>query len=171
MMAPWILFSAGCGVVLLHLAVYFFLLRDWAALQKEKGIFLYHFISFVAVTFAAAASCFMFPADQMLKAVLAVLAFHAIYSMSFLELWSLSQISYSIAILDAIEKQPGLELKTVTARFSGTGQEKRESRLAGLQNIGLIVVTQERVELTPRGRAAASVLSALRWIANLKNTG
>lgn len=171
MTEPWFLFSLGCGTVLLHLGAYLVRLRDWRPLKSERGIFLYHFVSFAALAFAAIAFCAAFPGDQVLGAALAALSLHAIYSMSFLELWSLSQISYSIAILDAIERQPGLDWRTVTARFAETGKIKKSSRLLGLENMGMIRKLGGRVELSPRGHAAASVLVALRFIASLKRTG
>jgi hypothetical protein len=171
MTEPWLLFGLGCGAVLVHLAAYLIWARDWRSLKSERGIFLYHFVPFAALALAAIAFCAGSPDDQILGAALAALSLHAIYSMSFLELWSLSQISYSIAILDAIERQPGADPGTVTARFTETGQAKKASRLQGLEKLGMIRRQEGRMELAPRGRLAASVLLVLRFIANLKHTG
>lgn len=171
MTGPWVVFGLGCILVLLHLTFYLVLLRDWPALKNEKAIFLSHCGSFAALVFAAAASCILVPGEQMVKAALAALALHAIYSMSFLELWSLSQSSYSIAMLDAIEEQPDLNTEALTARFAATGKQKKEARLLGLERMGLLRRGRGRLELARRGWVAAALLLALRFIAKLGHTG
>lgn len=168
--AWWFLF-AGCIYVCCHFALYLTLVRHSSVLRQEREIFLYHSSSFAALLLAASVACVVTTSTAMVKAAFGALSLHAIYSISFLEAWSLSQISYSIAILDAIETTPGLDVAGATQKFAETGNAKKASRLASLQRLGLIVIRHGQAALAPRGQAVAGVLALLRWIANLRDTG
>jgi len=166
----WLLLGAGV-YVFGHLVLYLAVLRQLQVFRRERTIFLYHLGAFAALLLGTGLACVATPAPAMITAGVGALALHAIYSMSFLELWSLSQISYSIAILEAVGTTPGLSLAAVTGRFADTGDVKKTYRLSNLQRLGLIVIQDGRGVLTPCGRVVAAALSALRWIANFERTG
>jgi hypothetical protein len=157
--------------VMLHLVLYVAAVRNASVFRQEKGIFLYHATSFAALFVFLCLYAALYPSQRGLQAAAGALAIHAIYSMSFLELWSLSQISYSIAILDAIAANPGIESGSLTSAFANTGEDKKTTRLSGLQKLRLIEIRKDCVTLAPRGRLVAAALTSLRRIANLRKTG
>lgn len=162
----------GCLQIALHLIVYILFFRAYPFFKAERGIFLFHITSFLfLVAFSAAAWMLAEASGLMFMAGVLVISLHGIYSMSFLELWSLSQISYSIAILDAILENPRVSIPELVEKFSATGSEKKTSRINGLQRIRLITVSGGNVTLTSKGDVIAKALLCLRWIANLRNSG
>jgi hypothetical protein len=86
--------TAFAVYLIAHLAAYVAWLRRLALLRTEKGIFLYHFVSAVITGLAAIAAAFIDPAGFGFAGFVIVLSAHGIYSLSFLELWSLAQGGY-----------------------------------------------------------------------------
>lgn len=117
------------------------------------------------------AQCVIAPSNENLALAVLVIGLQGIYSLSFLEIWSLAQGGYSISILitidDAVKNgvQPGL------VHIEGIGSDKRANRLAGLQLIGLIRFNGGFYCLTTLGRVIARALYIASWLSNLKNTG
>lgn len=162
----------GCLQIVLHLALYMLFFRNHPVFKAERGIFLFHVASFLLLAaLSVAAWILVAPSGAMFMAGILVISLHGIYSMSFLELWSLSQISYSIAILDAILENPRVSIPQLVDKFSATGSEKKSSRINGLKKIRLIAVSDDAVTLTSKGSVVAKTLLCLRWIANLRNSG
>jgi len=160
----------GLGYLLAHLAAYLFLLRLIAALRTERGVFLYHFVSFCA--FVAAAAFTGAPdAARAVTYAFAAAAAHGIYSMSFLELWSLSQISYSFDVLHAIQAAPARDPEDLVTELARTGDAKKAKRVASLARLGLAIDSGDRVSLTTLGGSIAMALRSLRWLANLRESG
>lgn len=167
-----VLVWSGCLQIVLHLLCYILLFRNLPSFKTERGIFLFHVASFILLaTLSAAAWVLISPSEAMFMAGLFVLSLHGIYSMSFLELWSLSQISYSIAILDAVLENPRASIPGLVDKFSTTGSEKKSSRINGLRKLRLIDVSDDIASLTSKGKVVAKALLCLRWIANLRNSG
>lgn len=148
-----------------HLAAYVAWLRRLAPLRTEKGIFLYHFGSAVITGVAAVVAAFIDPAEFGIAGCVLVLSVHGIYSLSFLELWSLAQGGYSLSIIAGIAQA---EVTGTEPDFSGLaaiGAAKQADRVAGLERLGLIATSGEHISLTPRGSAIAAALHALRrWV-------
>jgi hypothetical protein len=59
-----------------------------------------------------------------MRACVTVAAAHGIYSMSFLELWSLAEGSYSFAILREIKSDRPADLHAVVIELRAIGDEK-----------------------------------------------
>jgi len=162
----------GCLHIVLHLFCYILFFRNLPSFKTERVIFVFHVASFILLaTLSAAAWMLISPSEGMFMAGLLVLSLHGIYSMSFLELWSLSQISYSIAILDAVLENPRASIPGLVDKFSTTGSEKKSIRINGLQRLRLIAVSDGIATLTSKGKVVAKALLCLRWIANLRNSG
>lgn len=160
----------GLGYLLAHLAAYLFLLRHLAFLRTERGVFLYHFVSFCM--FVAAAAFVGAPSvPASVTYGFAAAAAHGIYSISFLELWSLSQISYSFDVLHAIQANPGRDVDDLITELARTGDAKKAKRVASLGYLGLVAESGDRVSLTTLGRSIGMALRGLRWLANLRETG
>ena len=119
-----------CGIVALvwlacHFLIYAAVLRDMPLFQTERGIFLYHLTS-AAVFMAAALVILPIRRDgEAFSVASALVAAHGIYSISFLELWSLAQGSYSLSIMGrgrSDRSRPGPSLLTA---FPGLVTRKR----------------------------------------------
>lgn len=154
--------------LIMHLGVYTVWLRHLDIFRQERPIFLYHlaswFLGVGALTLIGWALLGWAAAGVML--VLAG-SLHGIYSLSFLELWSLSQGSYSLSILTAVERDPTLEsLQPDAARLGAIGQQKRTARLVSLQRLGLLN-THEAA--TPTGRMVAALINGIITLSNGRN--
>jgi hypothetical protein len=99
----------------------------------------------------------------------ALLSLHGLYSLSFLELWSLAEGGYSLSILTHIDRGAGRALVEVSA-LKEIGGSKKQSRLLDLKRLGLVERADERLRLTRRGQLVAAVLAGLAWLANLRRS-
>jgi hypothetical protein len=153
----------------LHFFVYALVLRHRSTFQTERGIFLYHLVSALLITTSAAFSCVLFASEPMFAAAVGIVAAHGIYSVSFLELWSLSQGSYSLSIMAGTRKV--LSRADLVDIFSRIGNEKKEGRIAGLSSSGLVHRDGGSWRLTAAGRVLANLLRVFLWLANIRERG
>ena len=115
-----------------HFAIYALLLRGRASLRKEKGIFVYHLSSAILVGLAATILAFLEPSAFGLSGVALVLSVHGIYSISFLELWSLAQGGYSLSVLASIVKAESVSAAPDFSALELIGQLKQDDRIVAL---------------------------------------
>ena len=155
-----------------HAGVYFAVLGDWRARASESAIFLYHFISAIAVTGAFAAWAFAVGGAEAWTWFVCAIMLHGIYSLSFLELWALADDSYSIAIMEIIDKVGAAPGPALMQRLEAIGMGKQTSRLGALQAIGLVrEVGDGSFTLSPAGRAAAFFGRTLLFLVNVRKHG
>jgi hypothetical protein len=160
-MGAYIAAAAWCG---LNLMLFVSLRR---CLLQERSIFLFQLTSFVAM---AAVFVVMSPRLQLQPIVAAgAIAMHGIYSLSFLELWSLAQGGYSLALLRSLTAGT-LDRGDLVDRLAAIGERKRRDRLVGLQSGGLVTRT-EPLALTPRGRVLAGIARLIREFAGYRGAG
>lgn len=167
------------GILLLYSAVHiachfgaFVALRLRSAwLQSEKGIFLLHVVSAAALA-AAALLTVAFHADgATLGAAGAGVFAHGIYSLTFLEFWSLSQISYSRDVL-LIARSGRLPVHgQAPEELLALGERKRAGRLRALERLGLVESAAGAWRVTPKGRMVSGALRLLQWLSNLRMHG
>ena len=162
--------AAGAYVVL-HLAAYLASLRQLASFRRESTIFAYHAISCCLYSAAVLSSVLLAGGYRWLVAGLGLVMLHCLYSITFLELWSLSQGGYSIAILAGIKRRGRTSVETLIAEYARIGNTKITARLRSLGALGLLHVDDGRYRLTGRGKLVARALSVLRWLANYQRTG
>lgn len=140
----------------LHFAVYYFLLRTLLPLKTERGIFLFHLFSFFALS-VVLASCFL--SEHISRNAFTVIIFslciHGIYSLTFLELWSLSQGSFSLQLLEAIAANKELPMISTLRAGGDIGADKLRQRMESLRTLGLL---SPDGLLTIPGRIAAFLL-------------
>lgn len=148
----------------LHLTLFLALRRS---LRSEWAIFGFHLVSFV--TFAVIAFTLLLWGDVPIIVAGGVLALHGIYSLSFLELWSLAQGGYSLSILQVLAAG-GATRQELAQRFARLGDVKKRERLAALQHGGLIVRSSPFAP-TRSGRALATVIGTFRGLANCQSAG
>lgn len=165
-----------CGVVALvwlacHFLIYVAVLRNMHLFQTEKGIFLYH-LSSAAVFAAAALVIFLIRRDgEAFSVACTLVAAHGMYSISFLELWSLAQGSYSLSIMGQGRSDRIPSRDELVDSFSRIGNAKKEDRLTSLEGSQLIRLEGDHWKLSGSGAIVASMLRSLLWLANIKEHG
>ena len=148
-----------------HFAAYAFVLRHRPSLRSEKGIFLYHFISAIIAGLAGAAFAILEPDRFGFAGLALVLSLHGIYSLSFLELWSLAQGGYSLSIIAGVAQAEASGKEPDFSGLAAIGQAKQADRVAALERLGLVSGTDGRIALTRRGSAIAFLLHTLHhWV-------
>jgi hypothetical protein len=158
--------------LLAHAGLYFAVLRDSAALRSEKGIFLYHFISAVLMTSSFGVWAVVHGGADAWTWLACVIMLHGLYSLSFLELWALADDSYSLAILEIIERGGAAGVPALMQRLEEIGMSKQASRLDTLRTIGLVREAGDgSVALTPVGRTAVVLGRALLFLVDARKYG
>jgi hypothetical protein len=154
-----------------HLLLYVLVVRSLPPFQTERGIFLYHLGSITLLACALLVALAMAPGGRMLPAAAALLSLHGIYSMSFLELWSLSEGGYRLSILHYVESATAHGTTVDLAALSQIGASKKANRLEGLERLKLVRRRAAVFELTPLGQVVAAALQAIGWAANFREVG
>lgn len=159
---------AGCYLVC-HLLLYATVLRTLPAFSRENVIFWYQGISVLVVGSVVTVSVAHPRRWGDLAAAIAVLSLHGIYSMSFLQLWSLAQGGYSVGILEDVG-HVGLLVPSQrdVSILHQIGASKRQNRLGTIERLGLVRVSGDVIALTPFGRRVAGSLWTFARILNLR---
>jgi hypothetical protein len=152
------------------LALYTTLRRRITWLTSERGILLYQALSFILLIVVGFIALSMDPSAQVMASLVAATALHGIYSLSFLELWSLAEGSYSLSILEHIEQTTRRGEALDMSRLEGLGGAKREQRLGSLERLGLVCDTVDQITLTHRGRRVSCLLASVARSAGAART-
>jgi len=135
-------------------------------LDSELRILAFHSSSF-AIYIAIVITWYMLGGSGTIAS--GVVAIHCLYSVSFLEIWSLTEGSYALSIMREIYTREKVSIPSISSEFSAVGDEKRRSRLQFLIRIGLVAKHPDRqLELTAIGVVVACILRALRALVNLQ---
>jgi hypothetical protein len=154
----------SAGYVGLHFTTYALAGRHHPVLQTERGIFAWHAISYLlALLLAACTVLLQSPAEALILGGL-LAGLHGIYSLSFLEIWSLTQGSYSLQLLSRIEQCGPMTADEVPGA-AGIGSQKQQDRAGALCRLGLARMDGR---LTPAGWIAAQGLRAILWLSHGK---
>jgi hypothetical protein len=148
--------------ILAHFAVYIAFVRGSSWGKTERGIFLYHFCSFL--TFAATTMGLCAFSGFRMGLWITLLALHGIYSLTFLELWSLTQGSYSLQLLQAAAKNGDLSHLRRLSELRELGDSKIERRLAALSGLRLIRAQAKNISLTLLGSILAYFFRLVVWL-------
>jgi hypothetical protein len=151
-----------------HLAIYLIWVRETAAGKRELGIFTYHIVSYLAFVLAIALGASLRAISGGWWSVLMGAALHGLYSLSFLELWSLTHRGYSLAILNAVERAGGTMTRERLAQMEGVGAIKQAVRADLLRKLGLVKSSDEHDRLTNFGRLVSAGLSAIVWLSQAR---
>lgn len=167
----WLMW-AGCYLAC-HLLLYVTALRTLAAFSRETIIFRYHWVSAVIVGSVVTVAVANTRSWSDLAAAVGVLSLHGIYSMSFLELWSLAQGGYSLSILEEAGRvgPPGesiVESQRDVSILHQIGASKTRNRLETVERLGLVRGQGDLIALTPFGRVVAGALGVIARILNLR---
>ncbi len=154
--------------LILHFGLYVALLRNCRVFQLERVIFLYHFVP--ALTLATICLADLSYARTLTSLTYAVLliGLQGIYSVTFLEFWSLAQLGYSVDILVRCQRAQDQGALIEPTVFSEIGASKKSERLAGLMRLDLVAVCEQGYSLTQRGRLVAWALALLQRLTSCK---
>jgi hypothetical protein len=164
------LWLSGAGVYLaVHFGLYTGVLRHHSVFSRERTIFLYHLVSAVVSAGVLTAWLLIQHAPDTPAILVGVCCLHGIYSMSFLELWSLAEGGYSLQILSFVANRKASCDLSRTLR--GIGEGKRSARLDALIGLGLIDCRAGHLELTGWGRVVSKFLGSIAWLTGLREGG
>jgi hypothetical protein len=152
-----------------HLLLYIVVLRHRPSFRREQTIFAYHALSAVGVTLVAILSPLVTGTGLDLEWIVVVVALHGIYSVSFLELWSLAEGGYSLQILERLDRAERQGQRVDLEELRAIGAAKQSNRLAGLSSVGLVRQQGGRVELTGAGRIVGSLFALLAWLTHVQD--
>lgn len=150
----------------LHFLAYVFLVRKIALLARERGVFLYHLISAAGVSVG---TLFAWLAGSLSPAMFTVCTLaHAVYSTTFLWVWSVTQDGYTVAILDAIWQCETTGSELDFESLQQIGHRKQTQRLSNLERLGIVARHDGRFKLTLTGRVASIVPTFFATLANIQ---
>ena len=157
------------GYLLVHGLLFFAVLRTVPAFTSERGVFLYHFVSGVLFTVAALGCLVAGPAFGITPAfAVGTIMLHGVYSLSFLEVWSLTEGGYSLQIMRSIGASQDHGQPISHTELEQIGRGKQSSRTGSLEAFGWITRTEGTLRLTPRGRIVAALLYGLHSLVSVK---
>jgi hypothetical protein len=101
-----------------------------------------------------------------------LLALQYLYSLSFLELWTLAEGSYSLQILLRVSQQPSISREEIVASCEAIGADKKRNRLHDLQALGLIAQDPDGTfKLAAMGRMLVDMLSLIMRLTTIREAG
>jgi len=165
-----VIFALAVSTIPLHFAS-FMALRRVRALRTERGILLFHVTSAAIAALLALLGAAARADAAAIAIFIAIVFAHGIYSLTFLEFWTLSQISYSREVLVCAAGHTLTNDQPAPATLISLGEEKRAGRLESLSRLGLVLRTAEGWELTARGRIVSTFLRALQWLTATRDAG
>lgn len=157
--------------LLLHFAIYAVVLRRRPLFHRELPIFLYHVLPASLAAIGAVGSIIAEPSVDLLLQAVWIVAIQGMYSLSFLELWALSQGGYSIHILSRHESSYRNGTLAEPTGLDQFGAAKKGDRLRGLRHLRLIRAVPGGYGLSTAGRVVAGFLNVVRWVANVRESG
>jgi hypothetical protein len=157
----------GC-YLLVHAIAFVLVLRHLATFSSEKAMFLYHAAPATLLSLSLFSWWLVNPDTVAFALAVSIIAAQGIYSMSFLELWSLAEGGYSLSILDRIDRTLTTGESLNQVELERIGEVKKTNRLRSLRDLALVRDDQGGLRLTPVGRCIAAFLAAAAWPANPK---
>ena len=151
---------------LAHLCLYLVALRQLRSFAKERTVFLYHLLPGLAVGIFMFSPWMVSPSGEKIETAIGFLSFHGIYSLSFLELWWLSDGGYSLRILDCVARADESKFSLNFSVLQELGSAKKKDRLDSLQQLGLVTRREEKFQLTRFGQVFVAFLSLIQWPSN-----
>jgi len=159
-------------IILLNLVGYFLFLTHRRYPLTEGTVLKYHVVSFCLAMLLCGGLAFL--AEDGFAAWIAAVSLHGIFSMSFLELWSVSQGSFFLSVMDRLEVWRGTEGEGVpfdVSSLAEIGRGKRISRLQALLAKGWVRDDGRVLALTKTGRIVSHAFDVLRWVMHVRASG
>ena len=159
----------------IHLLCYTLFLRRLEVFKKEKVIFLWHVLSFlllcgsILIAILSGVTLLDYPIDIIALAI--GIGIHGVYSLSFLELWSITQIGYSLAIIMDIGDagECGMPQEQMP-NYKAVGDKKRQERIVSLKALKLIEETSSgSLKGTTTGKLIGNFFKMLYFVLSIKS--
>jgi hypothetical protein len=157
--------------IVINFFSYFFYYRNLKVGRTEKGMFLYQLISLLILTAITFLLMHSYGFSSLIKSLIIAISLHSIYSLSFLEIWSLSEGGYSLQILQIIYKNQGSLPENSYKSLVRVGEDKKIKRLVSLEQLGLITYDGNTILLTKNGNIASYIVLFFRRLSNVKKAG
>jgi hypothetical protein len=155
----------------IHFLAFVLVFRHQELFRQERVLFLYHAVPAVLGAACVLAVSLLEARQSLLAEAVLVISLQGIYSLSFLELWSLTEGGYSLHILRRFKIGGGTMSPADMVVLEQIGADKRGSRLAALIRLGLIGFDGDGYRLTRRGRMLSGSFAFLFHLVNLKTLG
>jgi hypothetical protein len=163
----WLLLA---GFIIAHMVAYIAVFRYLRAFAAERTIVIYHGIAFAAV-FVVVASAFV-SGTIGFAAACGLLALQYLYSLSFLELWTLAEGSYSLQILLRVSRQASISRDEILATCEAIGADKKRNRLDDLLSLRLISRCPDGTfDLSTMGRMLVDTLRFIMRLTTIRDAG
>jgi hypothetical protein len=161
----WLLLT---GFITAHLLAYIAVFRHLKVFAAERTIVIYHGLAFAAV-FAVVVVAFA-RGTIGFAALCGLLTLQFVYSLSFLELWTLAEGSYSLQILLRVSRQAWISREEIFATCEAIGAAKKRDRLDDLLSLKFVVKsTDGRFELSTAGRMLVALLRPIMRLAGIRD--
>lgn len=154
-----------------HFLLFVLVFRHQPRFQTEGGVFLLHVLSAAVAVTILLVRFALGPSEEKFALALAAGAAHGIYSLSFLEIWALSDGGYSLRVLHEVVLRGKSTLPELEAHFTAMSSGKKEGRLDSLLDLGLVQKEGNDYSLTSRGKVVAKCIAIFGLLAQLKKTG
>lgn len=151
--------------IVLHLAAYLIIFRHRIR-SREKAMLFYHAVPHLAFVLFLLADMVR-AADVSTESFIGVTSILGIYAVTVLDIWSLADRSYSVAILRAVVSNGAKE--AVFRELAERGNTIKEARSLSLVRLGLLMRTDEGLCLTCAGRVVAFAFLSVRRLANVRD--
>lgn len=157
-----------CFFLLFHFLSYTLFLKKY--LFSEKAIIFYHLISvIVAIIFSYVSYVNMgYSLSQCSVKIGLILGIQGIYSLTFLEIWSLTEGSYALIILAKLYNAKVNHTATNFCELERVGLTKQVNRISHLVSLKLISQVDEKIRLTLLGAAVVYLLNIVNRLAVTK---
>ena len=165
----WGLIAVAYLIIGINFLLYTFVLRHKKCYQEESTILFFQ-IKSISILTIIGILCFLGnPSPELFAGWIGSIFTHAIYSLLFLELWALSQGSFSLETLKHIESS-GFDLNSQLILVE-LGNHKLTSRIMNLREGRLIFADEGHWKLTRKGRALYTLLKLIQTIPAIRNAG
>lgn len=158
------------GFIIAHLLAYFVALRYRPLFASERVMLAYHGIAFIAA-FSILVIAFVCSAIGF-ASLCALIALQFIYSISFLELWSLAEGSYSLQILTRLSQHKPTERNKIITMCGEIGVDKKHHRLNNLVAVRLVKRSDDgRLDLSRSGKVLFKSLNIIMRFGAVRDSG
>ena len=155
--------------LVLHFGLYVLIFRHRPAFRNERTIFCYHAWPALGVGGVTVGVLLMEPSRFAEVAI--VLCLLGIYSLTFLELWSLAEGSYALSILLSVYAAEQTGIPPDLATLERIGATKKADRIGGLEHLGLVEAQGGLLHLTRTARIVTPALAGLARLIALQRKG
>jgi hypothetical protein len=156
----------GGALIVAHLTGYLVSVRSLPFLSTERAVIRYHVAFVLAMAVVGGLCLARRPDATTLTWTVALVAMTGLYSLSFAILWSLSEGSYSLAMIARVREAGAAHWLGDLSDLESIGAAKQETRIANMARLRLLTIDGERLRLAPRGRFIVRGMRVMRALTN-----